>query len=111
MGFSGVFPRLMVPRCPAQAHDDLKINMSFPIKIDYSGSVTSGKVAFAGGATTVTLDVLGLKSDSPVFAQVNNGNVSTAVVGIDVTTDTIEIKFDSDPGACEVAYLIFNALT
>lgn len=81
------------------------------INIDYAGSTTGGIISFAGGSTTLTIDVLGLKAGTPVFAQLNNGTNDTTITNIDVTADQIVIEFAGDPGACDVAYLIFNALT
>lgn len=111
MGFSGDVARLMVflvsPLKPVMQ----LIKIMAVINIDYAGSTTGGIISFAGGATTFTIDVLGLKAGTPVFAQLNNATNSTTIANIDVTTDQIVIKFDANPGACDVAYLIFNALT
>jgi len=111
MGFSGDVARLMVflvsPLKPVMQ----LIKIMAAIKLDYAGSTTGGIISFAGGATTLTIDVLGLKVGTPVFAQLNNATNATTTTNIDVTADQIVITFAADPGACDVAYLIFNALT
>lgn len=81
------------------------------IKLDYAGSVTGGSVSFAGGATTLTVTALGLKTGTPVIAQLNGASTPTTITNVAVTADQFVVTFAADPGSCSVAYLIFNALT
>ena len=80
-------------------------------EIKYSSSVNVGKVSFAGGALSESVIVLGLKRDAVVTAFLINSQNNAAVRNVDVNDDFFTCNFGQDPGACEIGYMIANAVT